>query len=55
MKKGSKLVASDKRSGIKSIKLGGKTIKNGTKITKGGQLVVTDKAGNKRTTKVKVK
>ncbi|MGN0960407.1 MAG: hypothetical protein ACI4OC_06620 [Coriobacteriales bacterium] len=55
VKKGAKLVASDKRSGVKSIKLGGKTINNGAKITKGGNLVVTDKAGNKVTTKVKVK
>ncbi|MDD6768309.1 MAG: hypothetical protein PUD82_02800 [Coriobacteriaceae bacterium] len=54
VKKGSKISAKDDK-GIKSIKLGGKTIRNGAKITKGGKLVVTDKAGNKVTTKVKVK
>lgn len=54
VKKGSKISAKDDK-GIKSIKLGGKTIRNGAKITKGGKLVVTDKAGNKVTTTVKVK
>ena len=54
VKKGSKISAKDDK-GVRSIKLGGKVIRNGAKITKGGKLVVTDKAGNKVTTKVKVK
>ena len=54
VKKGSKISAKDDK-GVRSIKLGGKVIRNGAKITKGGKLVVTDKAGNKVTTTVKVK
>ena len=55
VKKNSKLTAKDALSRVKSIKLGGKTIKNGAKITKSGRLVVTDKAGNTLTANVKVK
>lgn len=42
---------SDKDSGIKSAKLNGKKIKSGKKVKKAGKykLVVTDKAGNKKT------
>lgn len=44
-------------SGIKSAKLNGKSIKSGTKVSKNGSytLVVTDKAGNKKTVKFKIK
>ena len=56
-KKGVKVWASDKNSGIKSVKLDKKTIKKATKVKKKGKytLVVTDKAGNKVTVKFKVK
>jgi hypothetical protein len=48
---------SDKGSGIKSAKLNGKTIKTGKKVSKNGtyKLVVTDKAGNKKTVKFTIK
>ena len=47
---------SDKLSGIKSAKLNNKTIKSGAKISAKGSytLVVTDKAGNKKTIKFKI-
>lgn len=56
-KKGVKVWATDKVSGIKSIKLDKKTIKKATKVKKKGshKLVVVDKAGNKATIKFKVK
>lgn len=48
---------SDKGSGIKKATLNGKKIKSGTKVKKKGSytLVVTDKAGNKKTVKFKMK
>lgn len=48
---------SDNISGIKSAKLNGKTIKSGKKITKLGKytLKVTDKCGNTKTIKFKIK
>lgn len=48
---------SDKGSGIKSAKLNSKSIKSGTVVSKKGSytLVVTDKAGNKKTIKFKIK
>lgn len=48
---------SDKSSGIKSAKLNGKKVKSGKVITKAGKykLVVTDKAGNKKTVAFTVK
>lgn len=48
---------SDKGSGIKSAKLNNKTIKSGASVAKKGSytLVVTDKAGNKKTVKFKIK
>ncbi len=48
---------SDKGSGIQKAALNGKTIKSGTKVSKKGSytLVVTDKAGNKKTVKFKIK
>lgn len=53
VKRGTKLVVKDKYSGVKTIKLNGKKVKNKSKLTKKGKytLVVKDKAGN--TTKVK--
>jgi hypothetical protein len=48
---------SDETSGIKKATLNGKTIKTGKKVTKAGSytLKVTDKAGNTRTIKFKIK
>lgn len=48
---------SDTGSGIKKASLNGKTVKSGQKITKKGSytLAVTDKAGNKKTVKFKIK
>ncbi len=48
---------SDKGSGIKNAKLNDKSIKSGTVVSKKGSytLVVTDKAGNKKTIKFKIK
>lgn len=48
---------SDKHSGIKSAKLDGKTVKSGLKVTKKGthKLVVTDKSGNTKTVRFKIK
>lgn len=48
---------SDKGSGVKNAVLNGKTIKTGKKVTKKGAytLVITDKAGNKKTVKFKLK
>ena len=56
-KKGVKVWASDKVSGIKYVKLDKKKIKKATKVKKKGShtLVVMDKAGNKTTVKFKVK
>lgn len=54
VKKNTKLTYKD-TYGVKSAKLGGKSIKSGAKITKSGTLIVTDKAGNKTTVKIKVK
>lgn len=55
-KKAVTIKVSDK-NGVKSIKLNGKKIKSGKKITKKGsyKLVVTDKAGNTKTVKFKIK
>ena len=55
-KKGKKITFKD-ASGISSAKLNGKKIKSGTKIKKSGtyKLVVTDKAGNKKTISFKIK
>ena len=55
-KKSATIKFSDKY-GVKSAKLNGKTIKSGKKVTKKGSytLKVTDKAGNVRTVKFKIK
>lgn len=56
-KKAVKIKFSDKGSGIKSAKLNGKKIKSGKKVSKAGKykLVVTDKAGNKKTIQFTIK
>lgn len=56
-KSGKKITFSDKTSGIKSAKLDGKTVKSGKVVKKKGthKLVLTDKAGNKKTIKFKIK
>ena len=56
-KSGKKITFSDEGSGMKSAKLDGKKIKNGHVVKKKGEhkLVLTDKAGNKRTVKFKIK
>lgn len=56
-KKAVKITFSDKGSGIKSAKLNGKKIKSGKKVSKKGSytLVVTDKAGNSKKIKFKIK
>jgi hypothetical protein len=48
---------SDDGSGVKSAKLNGKSIKSGNTVSASGsyKLVVTDKAGNKKTVKFKIK
>lgn len=48
---------SDKHSGVKSAKLNGKSIKSGARVTKKGsyKLTVTDKHGNSKTVKFRVK
>jgi hypothetical protein len=48
---------SDADSGVKSAKLNGKSIKSGKTVSASGsyKLVVTDKAGNKKTVKFKIK
>lgn len=48
---------SDKGSGIKKAVLNGKTVKTGKKVSKKGRytLIVTDKAGNQKTIKFKIK
>jgi hypothetical protein len=48
---------SDSDSGVKSAKLNGKSIKSGKTVSESGsyKLVVTDKAGNKKTVKFKIK
>ena len=55
-KKGKKITFKD-ANGIKIAKLDGKVIKTGKKVIKKGShtLVVTDKAGNKKTVKLKIK
>ena len=54
-KKG-KLTAKDSGSGIKSIKVNGKTVKNGKTLAKGTyKIVATDKAGNKKSVSVIIK
>ena len=52
-KSGKKITFSDEGSGMKSAKLDGKKIKNGHVVKKKGKhkLVLTDKAGNKKTVK----
>lgn len=56
-KKNVKVTFADKTSGIKKAVLNGKKIKSGYKISKKGsyKLVITDKAGNTRTVRFKVK
>ena len=56
-KKNVKVSFADKTSGIKKAVLNGKKIKSGYKIRKSGnyKLVLTDKAGNTRTVRFKVK
>lgn len=56
-KKACTIKFSDKGSGVKSAALNGKKISSGKKVTKKGSytLVVTDKAGNKKTVKFKIK
>jgi len=56
-KTGKTIKFSDKQSGIKSAKLNNKVIKNGAKISVKGSytLVVTDKVGNTKTIKFKIK
>lgn len=56
-KKGVKVIYSDKVAGVKSATLNGKTLKSGKKITKKGsyKVVVTDKAGNAKSVKFKVR
>lgn len=56
-KKPVKIKFSDKLTGIKKATLNGKSIKNGKKISKNGQytLKVTDKAGNTKIVKFKIK
>ena len=54
-KKG-KLTAKDSGSGIKSIKVNDKTVKNGKTLAKGTyKIVATDKAGNKKSVSVIIK
>jgi hypothetical protein len=56
-KDGKIITFSDKLSGMKSAKLNNKSIKSGTKVTAKGvyTLVVTDKVGNTKTVKFKIK
>lgn len=56
-KPGKKITFSDEGSGMKSAKLDGRKIKNGHVVKKKGKhkLVLTDKAGNRRTVKFKIK
>ena len=54
---GRKITFKDATSGVKTATLNGKTIKSGKIVKKAGSytLVITDKAGNKRTVKFKIK
>lgn len=53
---GKKLKATDIGSGIKSIKVNGKKVKNNSKLKRGkNKIVVVDKAGNKTTKTVNIK
>jgi hypothetical protein len=56
-KKAVTITFSDDGSGVKSAKLNGKSIKSGKTVSASGsyKLVVTDKAGNKKTIKFKIK
>lgn len=56
-KSGKKITFSDKTSGIKSAKLDGKAVKNGKAVKKKGshKLVLTDRAGNKKTVKFRIR
>lgn len=56
-KRGYKLTFKDSLAGVKTATLNGKKVKSGAKITKKGsyKLVVTDKAGNAKTVKFKIK
>lgn len=56
-KSGKKITFSDKTSGIKSAKLDGKAVKNGKVVKKKGshKLVLTDRAGNKKTVKFRIR
>jgi hypothetical protein len=56
-KKAVTITFSDDGSGVKSAKLNGKSIKSGKTVSESGsyKLVVTDKAGNKKTVKFKIK
>ena len=56
-KKGQKITFKDTLSGIRKATLNNKVIKNGVKVKKSGKytLKITDKAGNTKTVKFKVK
>lgn len=56
-RKSVKIVFSDKNSGMKSARLNGKTIKSGKRINRAGKykLVLTDRAGNKKTVQFKIR